>query len=313
MNNSKLWIMCGLSGSGKSTIAAKLAAENPNTIIISIDAIREELTGDYSNQEYDDEVFRLFHDRIRKNLENKYNVIADATNITIKSRRAILDKVNGLNIEKICYLIPKPFGQCKIDNLDREYPVPEYVLDKQIRKFQIPFYEEGFDKIIIHKEDKWIFTYGIRAAEMFQRMYGFDQRNPHHTMTLADHCENAYKLFWDNKCPHTIRDVIPENSNAFAMGAKLHDIGKLITQTFDENNIAHYYAHEQAGCYLVFSQLKLPNFWTNDMLLDCCFLINYHMMPFSWTSDKARRKWQRRFGEYKYKMLMDFNECDRAR
>lgn len=45
MNKPTIWIMCGLSGSGKSTIAAQIANENPNTIIVSSDAIREELTG----------------------------------------------------------------------------------------------------------------------------------------------------------------------------------------------------------------------------------------------------------------------------
>lgn len=144
-------MMCGLSGSGKSTIATQIANENPNTVIVSSDAIREELTGNYEDQEHNEEVFKIFHDRIRKNLENKKNVIADATNLTMKSRRAIMMKVNGLDIRKVCVIIPKPFEQCKIDNLNREHHVPEFVLDKQIRKFQIPFKEEGFDEIIIHK------------------------------------------------------------------------------------------------------------------------------------------------------------------
>lgn len=90
MNKPTLWVMCGLSGSGKSTIAKKLAQEHENTVIVSSDQIREELTGDYENQDRNDEVFQVFHKRIRENLENNKNVIADATNLTMKSRRAIL-------------------------------------------------------------------------------------------------------------------------------------------------------------------------------------------------------------------------------
>ena len=145
MNKPTLWVMCGLSGSGKSTIATQIANENSNTVIVSSDAIREELTGNYEDQEHNEEVFKIFHDRIRKNLENKKNVIADATNLTMKSRRAIMMKVNGLEVHKVCVIIPKPFEQCKIDNKNREHPVPNEVLDKQIRIFQIPFYEEKFD------------------------------------------------------------------------------------------------------------------------------------------------------------------------
>ena len=147
MNKPTLYIMCGLSGSGKSTIATQIANDNPNTIIVSSDEIREELTGNCEDQEHNEEVFKIFHDRIRKNLEHKKNVIADATNLTMKSRRTIMMKVNGLNVRKVCVIIPKPFEQCKEDNLHREHPVPDFVLDKQIRKFQIPFKEEGLDEI----------------------------------------------------------------------------------------------------------------------------------------------------------------------
>lgn len=71
MNKPRLWIMCGISGSGKSTVAAQIAKENANTVIVSSDSIREELTGNYADQEHNEEVFCIFHDRIRRNLENK--------------------------------------------------------------------------------------------------------------------------------------------------------------------------------------------------------------------------------------------------
>ena len=78
----------------------------------------------------------------------------------------------------------------------------------------------------------------------------------------------------------------------------------------DENGIAHYYNHPSVGCYLVLESLMEA---FNKVVLDICFLINYHMMPFNWDTDKAKQRWKERFGEYKYKMLLDFNECDKAR
>lgn len=147
MNKPTLWVMVGLSGSGKSSVAKEIAENNPNTIIVSLDNIGEELTGDYGNQENNEKVFKVFHKRIREALENNTNVIADATNITMRSRRAIIENVKGIECRKIAYLIPRPFDQCKLDNLNRQHPVPEEVLDGQLRKFQIPFYEEGWDLI----------------------------------------------------------------------------------------------------------------------------------------------------------------------
>ena len=49
MSKPKLWIMCALSGSGKSRIAEQMAKDNPNTIIAPTDSIREELTGRVEN------------------------------------------------------------------------------------------------------------------------------------------------------------------------------------------------------------------------------------------------------------------------
>ena len=71
MSRPKLYVMCGLSGSGKSTIAKQIANDNPDTVIISTDIIREQLTGEIGDQSQNDEVFELFYTLIRKRLENK--------------------------------------------------------------------------------------------------------------------------------------------------------------------------------------------------------------------------------------------------
>lgn len=294
MNKPKLYIMTGLSGSGKSTIAQKLAEENPNTVIVSSDAIREELTGKVEDQTENEEVFKIFHNRIRKNLENKKNVIADATNITMKSRRAIMTKVNGLDVEKICYLIPKPYEQCKVDNKNRLHPVSDEVLDKQIMRFQVPFKEEGWTHIIIP------YLCIDYPPNLLPTMKGFNQKSPYHTMDLYHHCTYTAKLF-DKRYGYPLR---------FITGAIWHDLGKIYTQTFDEEGIAHYFQHHSIGAYHFMTAMQNLD---TDFLLDACFLINYHIMPFNWTSDEANKRWKRRFGEYKYQMLLDFNECDRAR
>ncbi|MBS4902244.1 MAG: ATP-binding protein [Coprobacillus sp.] len=151
MNKPTLWVMVGLSGSGKSSVAKEIAKNNSNTVIVSLNNIREDLTGKVEDKSKNNEVLKIFHKRIREALENNTNVIADATNITMRSRRAIIENVKSIECHKIVYLIPKPFRQCKIDNLNRQHPVPEEVLNGQLRKFQIPFMEEGFDEgIYIH-------------------------------------------------------------------------------------------------------------------------------------------------------------------
>lgn len=301
MSRPKLIIMCGLSGSGKSTIAKKLAEDMENTVIVSSDAIREEVFGDYEDIEHNADVFKIYHARIKNALENNHNVIADATNLTMKSRRATLENVKRMDIERICYIVPKPFEQCKTDNQNREHSVPDEILDKQIRRFQIPFKEEGFEEIKIY-------NFHVRA-DVFSTMReacGFDQKTPYHNKDLGEHCCQVATLF-DSKFDYP---------KYYTLAAICHDIAKLFTQTFDENGIAHYYGHAEYSSWLFLS--KYHDTFSDlsyNSLLNCCFLINYHMLPFGWekATEKTKQRWKKRFGEYKYQMLLDFHKCDIAR
>ena len=156
MNKPKLMVMCGLSASGKSTIAKEFAKKE-NYEIVSSDAIRAEICpGGVSDQSMNDQVFKLYHQRICGWLMIGRNVIADATNITMKSRHAIFEAVKDIECEKIAYVMTKNFENCiDDDNARGEKRVSHKVINKQIYKFQIPFYEEGFDEIVIHKTTKY--------------------------------------------------------------------------------------------------------------------------------------------------------------
>lgn len=68
----RLIVMVGLPASGKSSYVKKLEKENPaNTVVVSSEAIREEICGSVEDQSKNGEVFRIFHERIRRNLEKK--------------------------------------------------------------------------------------------------------------------------------------------------------------------------------------------------------------------------------------------------
>lgn len=294
-----LYCLVGLSASGKSTIGKKLAEEN-NAVIISSDAIRGEICEDgVADQSKNEEVFRIFHKRIKDNLTNGVNVIADATNVTLKARRSLLENVAKVDCYKIAYIVPKPVEQCIRDNVGREYPVPDGVIEKQMNRFQIPFKEEGFDEIIIHQFNTVINEKFMENC--LHMMNGFNQKNPHHTMDLNSHCDYVFRQF-----------LKYQYLRQYNIAARLHDIGKVFTQTFDDEGVAHYYEHENVGCYYLLSNIDSILFITNLMeneFLDMLFLINYHMLPMSWNE----KKWKRRFGEEKYMLLMDFNRCDKAR
>ena len=134
----KLFIMCGLSGSGKSSIAKDLAIKY-NAEIVSSDAIREELFGSCQNQSDNEKVFNIFNKRIRESLNKNKNVIADATNITIKSRRAIVEYVRKLDVEKICYIVPKKYKDCVKDNKNKRTYSTRICTRKAVKKISNSF------------------------------------------------------------------------------------------------------------------------------------------------------------------------------
>ena len=121
MNERKprLTLLCGLSASGKSQYINTVLQDSGNEVItISTDGIRENICGRVEDQSKNKEVFQTFHSLIVKYLKNGIDVVAEATNITMKSRRSILNVIKGIDCEKVCVVIVKPIGECKKDNIE---------------------------------------------------------------------------------------------------------------------------------------------------------------------------------------------------
>lgn len=302
----RLTLLCGLSASGKSQYTS-IVANNRNSecIILSTDTLRANICGSVEDQSKNKEVFQTFHSLIAKYLKNGIDVVAEATNITMKSRRSILNVIKGIDCEKVCVVIVKPIGECKLDDSLREHPVSEYVIDKQARKFQIPFREEGWDKIefIDHIEDKQGCVAEIESTWVPEIYNDFDQKNPYHMESLGKHMTDAYDF---SKKIH--------NDYSVLVATKYHDMGKLYTQTFDEDGVAHYYGHENIGAYmmLVYEVANQHSLFVNHNIGDIAFYINYHMLPFQWkpNNTKTETKWAKRFGSKKYHNLWDMHIAD---
>lgn len=308
----KLTLLCGLSASGKSHYISTAAKYCGNKVAaISTDVIRKNICGSVEDQSKNGEVFQTFHSLIAEYLKAGIDVVAEATNITMKSRRSILNMVKDIDCEKVCIVIVKPINECRRDNIDREHPVPNYVIEKQARKFQIPFPEEGWDKIefIDHINDINRYIYKIENTWVPEIYNNFDQKNPYHLESLGKHMVDAYD-FARNHGLHKDKD------SAMIMATKYHDMGKLYTQTFDEDGIAHYYGHENIGAYmmLVYEVANQYSLFKTCNVGDIAFYINYHMLPFQWKPDnsKVEEKWAKRFGATKYYNLLDMHIADLA-
>ena len=320
-------IMVGIVGSGKSYKAEEIKKDLEATnslnglkrevVILSSDAIREEITGDVNCQTRNDEVFSLLHKRIKENIKTN-DVIVDATNVSQKSRQALLNCVKKVDCYKICYVMTTPLDVCKKQNANRDRVVPVEVIEKQVRNFQIPFYEEGLDEIILDGWSEEMFKsfktgWNIQTDPIFETMKGFDQRNSHHIYTLEDHCWrttiHVAQRYWNNK--------------PMCRAATIHDIGKLYTGEPKDDGSGNwgYKGHMNYGTYVLLQNLDLLGFNNLKDILDCLFYVNYHMEPFFWQSegkdgtkyikDSTVEKMKKKYGEYKYHALLWFNYCDK--
>lgn len=154
---NRLIILCGISGSGKSTYAAKLAVLIGGTIVCP-DSLRKEVRGDESDMKADGHIWNeLVPLRLREAL-TKGHAVFDATQLNPKARKPIIaiGKEMGAQIE--AHFFPPDVVKAKEQNLMRLRQVPSEIIDKQSAKWKEPSLDEGFADVIgLHERGlEWI-------------------------------------------------------------------------------------------------------------------------------------------------------------
>src|SRR4051794_15179667 len=127
---SKLTVTMGIPASGKSTAALPYGA-----FMVNPDAIREEIAGDASNQDRNDEVFVEAHRRVMQGLQGGFDMVFDATNVRASSRARLLEIARDAEAETELIVFDVPLDEAKRRNAQRERVVPEHVLDRMYRQF----------------------------------------------------------------------------------------------------------------------------------------------------------------------------------
>ena len=293
-------MLVGFPASGKSTYAEELREKGYH--VHSSDAIREELTGNVNSQDKNTDVFDTLHKRVKDDLSNGVSCVYDATNMSMKRRKAFLDEIKKYDVYKKCLLFIVPIDVCKKRNQLRDRQVPDFVFDKMLRQFDVPMKYEGWDEIKVIANEECDYK------KLLQQTVNFDQHNSHHKLSLFDHMFRSFRCLNLNAS---------KNVSYIAVALYHHDIGKLITKSFinskgEETDEAHYYGHEHAGAYLFLSGFVLHKINTNDLLY-IASLINWHMRPFTWDqSEKARQRDKKLIGEEMYNDIMMLHEADMA-
>ena len=132
--------LCAIAGAGKSTYAKhyKMNHKDENVFIVSSDEIRKELTGVYSNLNYEKEVWEIYFKRINilRDSNNECTIIADSTNILNKHRK-ILGEIEGFD-KKTLVVITKDLPVILERNRQRDHAkyVPEYAIKNMWKNWE---------------------------------------------------------------------------------------------------------------------------------------------------------------------------------
>lgn len=263
MNRPTLILLTGIPGSGKTTYANKYVEEHSNTIHLSSDKIREELWGNEATQGDNNEVFSLMQSRTIEALNNGQSVVYDSTAATRKDRAGIIAACPKFaKIE--CHIIWAPIETCIERDAARERTVGKAVIDKMLKRFQSPYYDEGIDEIKIIEPSCFNRTeYESKITDDME----IPHDNPHHTLSVIEHCFKA--------CQYA--DFTLNADDNICIAAELHDIGKPYVKAFVNSKgepceVAHYYQHQCVGAWM--------SYGIHNVTPYIAWLISTHMDPY---------------------------------
>ena len=133
----ELHIMVGPSGGGKSTYVETFRWTAPAGAIISSDALREEITGDFRDQSANDQMWATLHAMVKARIEGGLMTVVDATNLHAADRRKLRDLCPS-DTSIVYHVIDRPLAEKHKSAGWRDEVVikGEKLIDKHHKSFQ---------------------------------------------------------------------------------------------------------------------------------------------------------------------------------
>ncbi|MFP4477001.1 MAG: AAA family ATPase [Desulfatibacillaceae bacterium] len=145
-----LVVLCGASGSGKSSFASKHFSA---TEIVSSDACRAMVCDDPEDQSVNEEAFALAHTICRLRLELGRLAVMDATSVEARARRELVDLAEREGAPAVCVVLALPLDICLArQKLRPGRTVPADVVRRQAEDLWSSLKEigeEGFSRVYL--------------------------------------------------------------------------------------------------------------------------------------------------------------------
>ncbi len=272
MTKGNIYMLVWLPASGKSSYIEKI--ENTDAIVLSSDAIRQELTWDASMQHKNSEVFLTLFERLSKHQANKVpDIYIDATSVSIADRRKAINAIKRQNKAKLVsrvgdevqlesfYSVTAIVFNQHLDVLiqrdkNRERTVWEKVIMRMLARFVPPSLEEWFDNIISIPMDDYKPT---RTGKFLEKLTWFCSWNEtidsvlevDNYLSKSLDCEQTSQWHQETLLEHLhmILDLVQEQAEEkdlkmLRLITLFHDIGKpFVRSTKKDNLLIRGYEH----------------------------------------------------------------------
>ena len=168
MNNLRVQILVGISGSGKSRYVKDHCIENICATDKFVENLGKERGLNYSdtfemlqmNNQFG-EITKLFYNEIEDNIKKGREFIIDRTNLTVESRASLLRQLRiwgklydvNLFIEAVVFNPDLSIIMHRLRKREDEEDkkIPDDVIAKQVDVFEVPTNDEDFD-MVVHEQ-----------------------------------------------------------------------------------------------------------------------------------------------------------------
>ncbi|MTV48299.1 AAA family ATPase [Heliobacillus mobilis] len=141
-------MLCGLPGSGKSTLVNRLQG-----YVVSTDSIRKFLWQDEAIICHDQLVFEIARQMIDYMLPRGNTVIFDATNMTRRNRKPFIQLAHKHGATITLHWVKTSLETALARNASRDRKVPVAVIRSMNKRFQPPRKDETIDHIVEYEEE----------------------------------------------------------------------------------------------------------------------------------------------------------------